>query len=39
MLQAMRASGVTPMARVPWLEPGIIMKALDAAPTGSSAQW
>lgn len=30
MLQAMRASGVTPMVRVPWLSPGDIMKALDA---------
>jgi len=30
MFQAMRASGVTIGARVPWLEPGIIMKALDA---------
>jgi D-3-phosphoglycerate dehydrogenase len=30
MLQAMRASGVVPMARVPWMEPGIIMKVLDA---------
>ena len=27
--QAMRASGVTPVARVPWLEPGAIMKTLD----------
>ena len=34
MLQAMRASGVVPMARVPWLEPGIIMKALDAGAHG-----
>ena len=34
MLQAMRASGVVPMARVPWLEPGIIMKALDAGEGG-----
>lgn len=30
MLQAMRASGVTPIVRVPWLEPAGIMKALDA---------
>ena len=30
MLQAMRASGTVPLARVPWLEPGAIMKALDA---------
>lgn len=30
MFQAMRASGVVPMARVPWLEPGVIMKMLDA---------
>ncbi|WP_343550970.1 aldolase/citrate lyase family protein [Pantoea sp.] len=34
MLQAMRASGVAPMVRVPWLEPGIIMKALDAGAWG-----
>jgi 4-hydroxy-2-oxoheptanedioate aldolase len=34
MLQAMRASGVTPMARVPWLDPGIVMKMLDAGAYG-----
>src|SRR5579859_104459 len=34
MLQAMRASGVVPMVRVPWLEPGIIMKLLDAGAYG-----
>jgi len=34
MLQALRASGVVPMVRVPWLEPGIIMKALDAGALG-----
>lgn len=34
MLQAVRASGVVPMARVPWREPGIIMKALDAGALG-----
>ena len=34
MLQAMRASAVVPMARVPWREPGIIMKALDAGAFG-----
>ncbi len=34
MFQAMRASGVVPMARVPWREPGIIMKALDAGALG-----
>jgi 4-hydroxy-2-oxoheptanedioate aldolase len=34
MLQGMRASGTTLMARVPWLEPGIIMKALDAGAYG-----
>ncbi|WMS42006.1 aldolase/citrate lyase family protein [Acuticoccus sp. MNP-M23] len=34
MLQAMRASGTVPMARVPWLEPGIIMKMLDAGAYG-----
>ena len=30
MLQAMRASAVAPVIRVPWLDPGSIMKALDA---------
>jgi 4-hydroxy-2-oxoheptanedioate aldolase len=34
MLQAMRASGVTPMVRAPWLDPGDIMKALDAGAYG-----
>lgn len=34
MFQAMRASGVVPMARVPWLEPGIVMKMLDAGAYG-----
>jgi 4-hydroxy-2-oxoheptanedioate aldolase len=34
MLQAVRASQVTPLARVPWLEPGVIMKALDAGAYG-----
>lgn len=34
MFQAMRASGVVPMARVPWLDPGIIMKVLDAGAYG-----
>lgn len=34
MLQAVRASGSTPLARVPWLEPGIIMKMLDAGAYG-----
>lgn len=34
MFQAMRASGSVPMARVPWLEPGIIMKTLDAGALG-----
>ena len=34
MMQAMRASGVAPMVRVPWLEPGIIMKMLDAGAYG-----
>ncbi|HAU5565770.1 TPA: 2,4-dihydroxyhept-2-ene-1,7-dioic acid aldolase [Serratia fonticola] len=34
MLQAMRASGVATMVRVPWLEPGIIMKSLDAGAWG-----
>lgn len=34
MLQAMRASGVTPLIRVPWLDPAAIMKALDAGAYG-----
>lgn len=34
MLQAMRASGKTLMARVSWLDPGIIMKAMDAGAYG-----
>ncbi len=34
MLQAMRGSGVVPMVRVPWREPGIVMKALDAGALG-----
>ncbi|MEO8241482.1 MAG: aldolase/citrate lyase family protein [bacterium] len=34
MFQAMRASGATLMARVPWNEPGIVMKALDAGAYG-----
>ncbi len=34
MFQAMRASAVVPIARVPWLEPGAIMKVLDAGAYG-----
>ena len=34
MLQAIAGSDATPMARVPWLEPGIIMKLLDAGALG-----
>ncbi len=34
MLQAMRASGVVPLARVPWRDPGQVMKALDAGAMG-----
>jgi len=34
MLQAMRASEVTPLVRVPWLDPAAIMKALDAGAYG-----
>ena len=34
MLQAMRASGVVPLARVPWLDPAAIMKVLDAGAYG-----
>ena len=34
MLQAMRASNVVPMARVPWLDPGAVMRVLDAGAYG-----
>lgn len=34
MLRAMNGSDATPMVRVPWLEPGIIMKILDAGALG-----
>lgn len=34
MLLALRNSGVTPLVRVPSLEPGIIMKAIDAGAQG-----
>ena len=34
MFQAMRASDVVPMARVPWLDPAAIMKMLDAGALG-----
>lgn len=34
MLQAISTTGITPLARVPWLEPGIIMKTLDAGAYG-----
>ena len=34
MFQAMRGSGAVLMARVSWLEPGIIMKCLDAGAYG-----
>lgn len=34
MLQAMKTSGATLMARVPWRDPGYIMKALDAGAMG-----
>ncbi|ORE95560.1 HpcH/HpaI aldolase family protein [Acuticoccus yangtzensis] len=34
MLQALKGYDVTPMVRVPWNEPGIIMKALDAGAYG-----
>jgi 4-hydroxy-2-oxoheptanedioate aldolase len=34
MFQAMRASGVTIMARIPWLDGGAVMKALDAGAYG-----
>jgi 4-hydroxy-2-oxoheptanedioate aldolase len=34
MLQAISTTAVVPMVRVPWLEPGIIMKMLDAGCYG-----
>jgi 4-hydroxy-2-oxoheptanedioate aldolase len=34
MFQAMRASDVVPLARVPWLDPASIMKVLDAGAYG-----
>ena len=34
MLQAIRASTATPLVRVPWRDPGYIMKALDAGAMG-----
>lgn len=34
MMQAMRASGKTLLVRVPWNDPGTIMKALDAGAYG-----
>ena len=34
MLQAVSTTNVTPLARVPWNEPGIIMKMLDAGCYG-----
>jgi len=34
MMQAMRASGVTILARAPWREPGVIMKLLDGGCEG-----
>ena len=34
MFQAIRASGVTPLARTPWREPGAVMKLLDAGAYG-----
>ena len=34
MLQAISTTETVPLARVPWLEPGIIMKALDAGAYG-----
>ncbi|MFO1320095.1 MAG: aldolase/citrate lyase family protein [Burkholderiales bacterium] len=34
MLQAISTTATTPLARVPWCEPGIIMKLLDAGAYG-----
>jgi len=34
MLQAISTTPTTPLVRVPWLEPGIVMKSLDAGAYG-----
>ena len=34
LIQALTACDVVPMVRIPWLEPGIIMKLLDAGALG-----
>ena len=34
MLQAIQATPTMPLVRVPWLEPGVIMKTLDAGAQG-----
>ncbi|MBI1398263.1 MAG: 2,4-dihydroxyhept-2-ene-1,7-dioic acid aldolase [Betaproteobacteria bacterium] len=34
MMQAVSTTDITPLARVPWCEPGIIMKLLDAGACG-----
>lgn len=34
MLQAISTTGCAPVVRVPWLEPGMVMKALDAGAYG-----
>ena len=34
MLQALSTTATAPVVRVPWLEPGIVMKALDAGAYG-----
>ncbi len=34
MLQAITASGVLPLVRLPWLDPGLIMKMLDSGALG-----
>jgi 4-hydroxy-2-oxoheptanedioate aldolase len=34
MLQAIAASGVLPLVRLPWLDPGLIMKMLDSGALG-----
>jgi 4-hydroxy-2-oxoheptanedioate aldolase len=34
MMQAISTTSVTPLVRVPWNEPGIIMKCLDAGAYG-----
>jgi len=39
MLQAISTTATVPIVRVPWLEPGILMKALDAGAYAVICRW